>query len=98
MHGTVERSAKADFRVGDGFREGGSGTLWNTGVPKPSFCNLQRTCDQILAKPMYLPRVPSGHSKIGTEEVPQRNCVTKILPNVRVNFLVRFAQNPCFTG
>ena len=32
----------------------------------------------------------------GTEKVPQRNYVTKILPNVRVNFLVRFASNPLF--
>ena len=31
-----------------------------------------------------------------TEKVPQRNCVTKILPNVRVNFLVGFASNPLF--
>ena len=31
-----------------------------------------------------------------TGKVPQRNCVTKILPNVRVNFLVRFASNPLF--
>ena len=29
-------------------------------------------------------------------KVPQRNCVTKILPNVRVNFLVRFASKPLF--
>ena len=29
---------------------------------------------------------------LGTEKVPRRNCVTKILPNVRVNFLVRFAS------
>ena len=34
-----------------------------------------------------------GHTpKLGTEKVPQKNCVTKILPNVRVNFLVRFAS------
>ena len=32
----------------------------------------------------------------GTEKVPQRKCVTKILPNVRVNFLARFASNPLF--
>ena len=33
--------------------------------------------------------------KLGTEEkVPQRNCVTKILPNIQVNFLVRFASKP----
>ena len=31
---------------------------------------------------------------LGTEKVPQRNCVTKIGPNVRVNFLVRFASKP----
>ena len=29
-------------------------------------------------------------------KVPQRNCVTKILPNVQVNFLVRFASKPLF--
>ena len=28
--------------------------------------------------------------RLGTEKVPQRNCVTKILSNIRVNFLVRF--------
>ena len=33
---------------------------------------------------------------LGTEKVPQRNYVTKILPNVRVNFLVRFAPKPLF--
>ena len=33
---------------------------------------------------------------LGTEKVPQRKCVTKILPNVRVNFLVRFASKPLF--
>ena len=33
---------------------------------------------------------------LGTEKVPQRNCVAKILPNVRVNFLVRFASKPSF--
>ena len=32
----------------------------------------------------------------GQKKVPQRNCVTKILPNVRVNFLVRFASKPLF--
>ena len=31
---------------------------------------------------------------LGTEKVSQRNCVTKSLPNVRVNFLVRFASKP----
>ena len=34
------------------------------------------------------------NQKLGTEKVPQRNCVTKILPNVRVNFLARFASKP----
>ena len=29
---------------------------------------------------------------LGTEKVPQRNCVTKILPNIRVSFMVRFAS------
>ena len=33
---------------------------------------------------------------LGTEKVPQRNWVTKIAPNVRVNFLVRFASKPLF--
>ena len=32
----------------------------------------------------------------GTEKVPPRNCVRKILPNGRVNFLVRFASRPLF--
>ena len=36
------------------------------------------------------------HVGSGTEKVPQRNCVTKILPNVRVNFLVQFASKPLF--
>ena len=33
---------------------------------------------------------------LGTEKVPQRNFVTKMLPNGRVNFLVRFASKPLF--
>ena len=33
-----------------------------------------------------------------TEKVPQRQCVTKILPNIQVNLLVRFASSPIFTG
>ena len=37
-------------------------------------------------------------SALGTEKVPQRDCVTKILPNVRVNFLVRFVSKPLFLG
>ena len=37
-----------------------------------------------------------GWGWLGTEKVPQRNCVTKILPNVRVNFLVQFAPKPLF--
>ena len=37
-------------------------------------------------------------ARVGTEKVPQRNCVTKILPNVRVNILVRFASKPFSTG
>ena len=36
------------------------------------------------------------HGILGTEKVPQENCVTKILPNVRVNFLVQFASKPVF--
>ena len=31
-----------------------------------------------------------------TEKVPQRTFATKILPNFRVNFLVRFASKPFF--
>ena len=31
-----------------------------------------------------------GDHMLGTEKAPKRNCVTKILPNVRVNFLVNF--------
>ena len=37
-----------------------------------------------------------SESKIRDRKVPQRNCVTKILPNVRVNFLARFASKPLF--
>ena len=32
----------------------------------------------------------------GTEKVPQRTCMTKILPNFRLNFLVRLASKPFF--
>ena len=32
----------------------------------------------------------------GTEKVPQRTCATKILPNFRVNFLMRFASKFLF--
>ena len=39
---------------------------------------------------------PQPESNLGTEKVPQRNCVTKILPNFGVNFLVRFASQPSF--
>ena len=39
---------------------------------------------------------PSSCFRLGTEKVPQRNFVTKILPNVRVNFLVRIASKPLF--
>ena len=35
---------------------------------------------------------PMVHS--GTEKVPHRTCATKILPNFRVNFLLRFASKP----
>ena len=34
----------------------------------------------------------------GIEKVPQRTLATKISPNFRVNFLVRFASNPSFIG
>ena len=34
--------------------------------------------------------------KLGTEKVPQRNCVTKILTNIWVNFLGRCASKPLF--
>ena len=33
-----------------------------------------------------------------TGKVSQRNFATKILPNIRVNFLVRFASKPLFYG
>ena len=33
---------------------------------------------------------------VAREKVPQRNCVTKIWPNVRVDFLVWFASKPLF--
>ena len=38
----------------------------------------------------------SETNSIGTEKVPQRNFVTKILPNIGVNFLVRSASKPLF--
>ena len=47
-------------------------------------------------KLLSLSQVPNVGLILGTEEVPQRNYVTKILPNFRVNFLVRFASKPLF--
>ena len=41
-------------------------------------------------------RQPNANASLGTEKVPQRTFATKILPNIRVNFLVRFASNPLF--
>ena len=38
----------------------------------------------------------AGGKDLVTEKVPQRNCVTKSLPNIWVNFLVRFASKPLF--
>ena len=37
------------------------------------------------------------NGKLGTEKAPQRHCVTKILPNAQVNFLVRFGSKPMFS-
>ena len=54
-------------------------------------CNI--TC---LYNAPSIHTVESLRRHLGTEKVPQRNCVTKILPNVRVNFLVRFASKPLF--
>ena len=53
--------------------------------------NLVRNCLTPLCGPPHLPRPESG-----TEKVLQRTCVTKILPKIRVNFLVRFASKPLF--
>ena len=39
-------------------------------------------------------RVWSSLNLSGTEKVPQRTFATKISPNFRVNFLVRFASKP----
>ena len=39
-----------------------------------------------------------GALRSGTVKVPQRTCVTKIMPNFRGNFLVRLPQSPCFIG
>ena len=50
-----------------------------------SFCSGAFATDRIQKKDL-----------LGTEKVPQRNCVTKIWPNVQVNFLVRFASKPLF--
>ena len=33
---------------------------------------------------------------LGTEKVPKRTCVKKILPNFRVNVLMQFASKPLF--
>ena len=41
-------------------------------------------------------RHPYRHTHSGTEKVPQRTSATKILPNFRVNFLVRFASKVLF--
>ena len=60
-----------------------------TVIPKTLFC----------ATDVKFPKkiIPySFYAVLGTEKVPQRNFVTKILPNVRVNFLVRFASKPLF--
>ena len=43
------------------------------------------------------PREPSRKfDSLWTDKVPQRNCVTKLLPSVRVNSLVWFASKPLF--
>ena len=41
-------------------------------------------------------RRPPSLNLSGTEKVPQRTFETNILPNFRVNFLVRFASKPLF--
>ena len=42
---------------------------------------------------LVIPLEPERAEKI---KVPQRTCAKKILPNFRVNFLVRFASKPLF--
>ena len=57
--------------------------LWRVSRCQRCRCYSITTCDNL--------RFCSG-----TEKVPQRTCVTKILPNFRLNFLVRFASKPLF--
>ena len=57
--------------------------------------------NQIASRKHYIAHGPKANSGVetiisGTDKVPQRNYVTKILLNVRVNFLVRFASNPLY--
>ena len=58
----------------------------------------QRNSSKILAKSEAALSEGAfwGLPRLETEKVPQRNGMTKILPNVRVNFLVRFASKPLF--
>ena len=55
-----------------------------------TFTRLVRE-NRLLTKDSLLP-------PLGTDKVPKRNCVTKILPHARVNFPVRFASKPLFYG
>ena len=61
-----------------------STTFLNKGCQGASYLLWQdlKTCSKMLNS--------------GTEKVPQRTFATEILPNFRVNFLVRFASNPLF--
>ena len=44
-------------------------------------------------KEISFPRIPFS----GAETVPSRDCVIEILQIIRLNFLVRLPQDPCFT-
>ena len=66
-------------------------------IQEKLLCTLGKNHRWATVRSVSEPSRTPGHT-LGTEEAPQRNCVTKILPNIRVNFLVWFASRPCCTG
>ena len=55
-------------------------------------------CSLAFCPPLSVSEETETCRLFGSAKVPQRNCVTKILQNVWVNFLVPLPQNPCFAG
>ena len=85
-----------------GLSEGSAGSLRGFCGPPQDFPRFFGGSDPVLVTFGNCWKIKS-HSKenpkegvSGTEKVPQRTCATKILPNFRVNFLVRFASKPWF--